>query len=145
MGYSPRSCRELDTTEGLSMHIKSCPSITKLCIAFSAHTRGFPCGSAGKESACNAGDLGSIPGLERSPGEGNGNPYQYSCLGNPMERGSWWATPKSPPTRRGPPRGTPRVTALPPLSPFSPPDRDRRGDSHAWSGRGSRPSRRTSG
>ena len=55
------------------------------------------------------------------------------------------ATPKSPPTRRVPPRGTPRVPAPLPLSPFSPPDRDRRGDSPAWSGRGSRPSRRTSG
>ena len=41
---------------------------------------GFPCGSAGKESACNAGDLGSIPGLGRSSGEGNGNPLQYICL-----------------------------------------------------------------
>ena len=47
----------------------------------------FPGGSDGKESACNAGDPGSIPGLERSPGEGNGNPLQYSCLENPMEGG----------------------------------------------------------
>ena len=53
---------------------------------------GFPCGSAGEESTCNAGDLGSIPGLGRSLGEGNGNPLQYSCLGNPMNRGAWWAT-----------------------------------------------------
>ena len=51
---------------------------------------GFPCGSDGKESACNAGDLGSIPGLERSPGEGKGNPLQYSCLENPMDREAWW-------------------------------------------------------
>ena len=43
-------------------------------------------------SACNAGDLGSIPGSERSPGEGNGNPLQYSCLENPMDGGAWWAT-----------------------------------------------------
>ena len=48
--------------------------------------------SDGKESACNAGDLGSIPGSERSPGEGNGNPLQYSCLENPMDRGAWKAT-----------------------------------------------------
>jgi len=48
---------------------------------------GFPCDLAGKESTCNAGDLGSIPGLGRSPGEGNGNPLQYSCLENPMDRG----------------------------------------------------------
>ena len=52
----------------------------------------FPHSSVGKESACNAGDLSSIPGLGRSPGEGNGNPLQYSCLENPMDRGAWWAT-----------------------------------------------------
>ena len=46
----------------------------------------------GKESACSAGDLGSIPGSGRSPGEGNGNPLQYSCLESPMDRGAWWAT-----------------------------------------------------
>ena len=45
-----------------------------------------------KESACNAGDLGSIPGWGRSLGEGNGNPLQYSCLENPMDGGAWWAT-----------------------------------------------------
>ena len=48
-------------------------------------TTGFPCGSAGKESACNAGDLGSIPGLGRSPGEGKGSPLQYSGLENSMD------------------------------------------------------------
>ena len=53
---------------------------------------GFPCGSAAKESACNAGDLGSIPGSRRSPGEENDNPLQYSCLENPMDRDAWWAT-----------------------------------------------------
>ena len=53
---------------------------------------GFPCSSVGEESACNAGDLGSIPGLGRFPGEGNGNPLQYSCLENPMDRGAWQAT-----------------------------------------------------
>ena len=54
----------------------------------------LPDGSAGKESAFNTGDTGdagSIPGLERSPGEGNGNLLQYSCLENPMDRGAWWA------------------------------------------------------
>ena len=50
------------------------------------------CGSNGKESACNVGDLGSIPGSERSPGKGNGNPLQYSCLRSSMDRGAWWAT-----------------------------------------------------
>ena len=54
--------------------------------------KGFPHSSVGKESACNAGDLGSIPGSERSPGEGNGNPLQYSWLENPMDRGAWQAT-----------------------------------------------------
>ena len=49
----------------------------------------FPGGSDGKVSAYNVGDLGLIPGLGRSPGEGNGNPLQYSCLENPMERGAW--------------------------------------------------------
>ena len=53
---------------------------------------GLPCSSVGKDSACNAGDLGSIPGLGRSPGEGNGYPLQYSCLENPMDRGGWQAT-----------------------------------------------------
>ena len=53
---------------------------------------GFPGGSEVKASACSAGDLGLIPGLGRSPGEGNDNPLQYSCLENPMDRGAWWAT-----------------------------------------------------
>ena len=53
---------------------------------------GFPRSSVSKESACNAGDPGSIPGLARSPGEGNGNPLQYSCLENLMDRGAWQAT-----------------------------------------------------
>ena len=52
---------------------------------------GFPGGSDGKESACRARDQGSIPGLGRFPGEGNGYPLQYSCLGNPMDRGNWLA------------------------------------------------------
>ena len=53
---------------------------------------GFPGGLDSKESACNAGDPGSIPGLGRSPGDGDGHPIQYSCLENPMDRGAWWAT-----------------------------------------------------
>ena len=69
------------------------------CISFGCTTKwfsytyiwGFPGGSDGKESICNAGDLGLIPGLERSPGDGNGNPLQYSCLENAMDRGAWWA------------------------------------------------------
>ena len=54
--------------------------------------RGLPWGLSSKESACNAGDMGSIPGSGRFPGEGNGNLLQYSCLGNLMDRGDWQAT-----------------------------------------------------
>ena len=54
--------------------------------------QGFPSGSVSKESACNARGLSLIPGSGRSPGEGNGNPLQYSCLGNPMDRGAWQVT-----------------------------------------------------
>ena len=53
--------------------------------------RGFPGGSVVKNPTANAGDVGLIPGLERSPGEGNGNPLQYSCLESPMDRGAWWS------------------------------------------------------
>ena len=53
---------------------------------------GFPSGSDGKEFTCNAGDLGSIPGLGRYPGGGHGNPFQYSCLENPIDREAWWTT-----------------------------------------------------
>ena len=52
----------------------------------------FPGGSDGKASVYNAGDLGSSPGLGRSPGEGNGTPLQYCCLEKPMDRGAWYAT-----------------------------------------------------
>ena len=56
------------------------------------HIRGFPGGSVGKESACNVGDLGSIPGLGRSPGGGHSNPPQYSCLENPKDIGDCQTT-----------------------------------------------------
>ena len=52
----------------------------------------FPGGSASKESVCHGGNLGSVPGSGRYPGEGPGNPLQYSCLGNLMDRGAWWVT-----------------------------------------------------
>ena len=58
-------------------------------VARVGHDLDFPGGSDSKASAYNAGDLGSIPGLGRSPGEGNGNPLQYSCLENPMDGGAW--------------------------------------------------------
>ena len=54
--------------------------------------RGFPCGSDGKASAYNVGDLGSVPGSGRFPGEFSGNQRQYSCLENPIDRGTWQAT-----------------------------------------------------
>ena len=53
---------------------------------------GFPGGSYGKESACSVRELSSLPGWGRSPGEGNGNPFQDSCQGNPIDREAWWAT-----------------------------------------------------
>ena len=53
---------------------------------------GYPGDSDGEESDCNARDPGQIPGLGRSPGEGHGKPFQYSCLENPMDRGAWQAT-----------------------------------------------------
>ena len=56
------------------------------------YDRGLPGGSDGKKFACNAGDLGSMPGSRRFPGEGSGNLLQYSCLENSMDRGAWWAT-----------------------------------------------------
>ena len=73
------------------MHICLCAYIyvfiyTQICICI------LSCSSDGKESSCNAGDLGSIPRSGRSSGEGNGNPLQYSCLENPMDRGTWQAT-----------------------------------------------------
>ena len=66
--------------------------ISALTILITIALMGFPGGSDGKESACNAGDLGSTPGLGRSSGEGNGNPLEYSCLKNPMDRGAWRPT-----------------------------------------------------
>ena len=67
-------------------------SFSSIYLCLNSTPMGCPGGSDSNESACNAGDLGSIPGLGRSPGEGNGNPLQYSCLENPMDGGAWWAT-----------------------------------------------------
>ena len=63
----------------------------RLTLLLGAKAVGFPSGSEVKVSSCNAGDAGLIPGLGRSPGEGNSNPLQYSCLENPMDGGAWWA------------------------------------------------------
>ena len=67
-------------------------SITEHNINLLLHSLGRHSGSDGKESAYNAGRTGLISGSGRSSGEGNGNPLQYSCLENPMDRGAWWAT-----------------------------------------------------
>ena len=63
-----------------------------IILSYVVYLIGFPGGSDGKASVCSAGDPGLIPGLERSPGEGNGKPLQYYCLENPMDRGTWWIT-----------------------------------------------------
>ena len=74
----------------LSMSLWAVSFVWKwFCFFFFASLWGFPGDSYSKESACNAGDPGSIPGSGRSPGEGNGNPLQYSCLENAMHRGAW--------------------------------------------------------
>ena len=68
------------------------PFSTNQTIRSLGEVLGFPGGSDSKESACSAGDPGSIPRLGRSPGEGIGSPLQFTCLGNPMDSGAWWAT-----------------------------------------------------
>ena len=75
----------LSTLSSQTSSHQNCEKINSYCL-------GFPGGSDGKASAYNAGDPGLIPGLGRSSGDGNGNPLQYSCLENPMDRGTWWAT-----------------------------------------------------
>ena len=88
-------------SEWLIFKIVWCTSVFKwlvlneLFLVKNLSSLGHPWWLSGKESACNTGDIGdvgSIPGLGRSPRVGNGNPLQYSCLGNPMDRGAWWAT-----------------------------------------------------
>ena len=76
-------CRCTGLIDGWGTVIMLCATVKKF---------GLPMWLSGKEFACNAGDLGSVPGLGRSPGEGNGNPLLYSCLGSPMNRGTWRAT-----------------------------------------------------
>ena len=74
-----------------SIHLSIYLSIyLSICLSISLY--GFPCGSEVRASARNAGDMGSIPGSGRSPGDGNGNPLQYSCLENTVDCGAWWAT-----------------------------------------------------
>ena len=71
--------------------MKSRPNFYYFVICLWILLRSFRGGSNGKESACNAGDKGSIPGMGSTPAGGNGNPLQYSCLENPTDRGAWWA------------------------------------------------------
>ena len=85
---SPWGHKESDKRNSLAQHGTS----RQLGKKKEAVEWGFPGGSDGKESACNVRDLGLILGSERSPGEGNGNPLQYSCLDYSMDRGDWWAT-----------------------------------------------------
>ena len=73
------------------LNLKSSPEIQKH-LQLAHPMPGLPWWLSGKEMTCNAGDTASIPGSGRSPGVGNGNPLQYSCLGNPMDRGAWRAT-----------------------------------------------------
>ena len=72
------------------MFCRSMSSLSHL-LALLPWTRGFPGDSVVKNPPANVGDTGSIPGMGRSPGEGNGNPLGYSCLGNPMDKGAWQA------------------------------------------------------
>ena len=77
-------------SQTFSMYFKWFNILYTKCDFISSFTRAyFPGGSDGEASIYNVGDPGSSPGLERSPGEGNGNPLQYSCLENPMDRGAW--------------------------------------------------------
>ena len=78
--------RERECTIDTDIDICVCVCIY-MCVCVFVYV--FPDGSNGKESACNAGDPGLIPGSGRFPGEGNGKPLQYSCLENPMDRGAW--------------------------------------------------------
>ena len=88
----PMDLQESDTTERLSTQSTHKTDLNSNSGSFFLRTRkGFPGGSDSKESACNTGDLGAIPGLGRSPGVGNGNTLQYPCLENPMDREAWRA------------------------------------------------------
>ena len=85
---SPRT--DFTYCDPLSMGVEVVP-MTWLFIVLLETSGAFPGGSDGKGSACNARDLGLIPELGKPPGEGNGSPFQYSCLENPMDRGAWRA------------------------------------------------------
>ena len=73
------------------LHSNILPLFENMNLGQVIKSSGLPWWFGGKESACNAGDVGSILGLGRCPGEGNDNSFQFSCLGNPMDRGAWQA------------------------------------------------------
>ena len=92
VGYSPWGHKELETTEKTIASTRRTFVAKVVSLLFNMLSRlaiDFPGGSDGKASAYNAGDLDSVPGSGRSPGEGNGNSLQYSCLENPTDRGAW--------------------------------------------------------
>ena len=95
MDYSPPAsfvlgilqARILEWVERMKLNLKKWNNYRFILVS-----KGFPCGSDGRESSCNPGDLGLIPGSGRYPGEWNGHTLQYSCLENSMDRGAWPAT-----------------------------------------------------
>ena len=89
--HSSRLLSQIHSPEVCPLLVLGCLYLEGKLLTKSLALLDFPGGSESKESTCNEGDLGSIPGLGRSPGEGNGNPLQYSCLENSMDRGAWWA------------------------------------------------------
>ena len=82
----PQEPADFLTSASISL---SCLTLYSVGLHLLSLQQAFPCGSAGKESACNVRDLGSIPGLGGAPGEGNGTPLQYSCLENPTDGTAW--------------------------------------------------------
>ena len=90
LALSANSCVTLGKLLDFSEAVSSCVNCQSQNIPHRGLHMGFPGGSEGKESACNEGDMGLIPGSGRSPREGNDNPLQYSYLENSMDRGAWW-------------------------------------------------------
>ena len=89
--HSSRLLSQIHSPEVCPLLVLGCLYLEGKLLTRSLALLEFPGGSESKASTCNVGDLGSIPGSGRSPGEGNGNPLQYSCLENSMDRGAWWA------------------------------------------------------
>ena len=95
VAHDMNNCVALSFSLIYPYHISKLTSLSKythICACVYICVLGFPGSLVSKESACSAGDRSLIPGSERSSGEGNGNPLQFSCLESPMDRGAWWAT-----------------------------------------------------